>query len=353
MFQTKQRPFLIHTALRTIIITMTINTPQALKILIESPATETFEHGSSATAKRILDSHNKLGECIIYDDQMNEVLWTDIDGKEFHSLNLSTGSHSVKQLPKMLCAFGLREEGPGYIFGWEDGFQLYDVANGTALSEMSEGEDVNPHKLPTRLNDGRTCPSGKRFICGGYYGDIEGMYMKVYKVEMSNGSSGDLKLSHESIVEKIQVTNSICWSPDGKTQYLADSSTATIFKYDYCLVNGVLSNKEVLRKNDVGVPDGSCNDADGNIWNAVWRNGVGKSFVQCISPAGEVIYMVHVPDNTSQLTCCCFGGPELDILIISSANVNLNREKEPFAGCVYAIKIAGVQGRPEKRFGRA
>jgi len=330
---------------------MPINTPLALQHIFETPPS-TFEAGSSTTAKRILDSHNTLGECIIYDDKTNQVLWTDIIGKEFHSLDLSSGSHSVTKLPKMLCAFGLREEGPGHLFCWEDGFQLYDVGNGAALSEMSEGEDVNPHKLPTRLNDGRCCPSGKRFICGGYYGDIEGMYMKVYKVEMSNGSDGDhVKLSHESVVEKIQVTNSICWSPDGKTQYLADSETSTIFKYDYCHEKGELSNKQVFRKLDVGVPDGSCNDADGNVWNAVWRDGVGLSFVQCNNPSGEVIYTVHLPENTSQLTCCCFGGPDLDILFISSAHINLDREKEPHAGCVYAVKLAGVKGRVEKRFG--
>jgi len=274
-------------------------------------------------------------------------------GKKFHSLVLSSGAHSFEPLQKMLCAFGLREDGPGYIFAWEDGFQLYDATNGVALSKMSKGEDVNPNKLPTRLNDGRVDPTGKRFICGGYHGDIEGLYMKVYKVEMSSGEEeGELvlELAHEPVVDKIQVTNSICWSPDGKTQYLADSPTMTIFKHDYDQENGTLSNKQVLRKLDVGVPDGSCTDALGNVWNAVWRNGVGTSFLQCTDPSGELIYTVNVPDNNSQLTCCCFGGPDLDVLFVSSANINLDREKEPHAGCVYAVKL-GVKGRPEKRFG--
>mmetsp|Transcript_15721 Transcript_15721/g.23816 ORF Transcript_15721/g.23816 Transcript_15721/m.23816 type:complete len:330 (+) Transcript_15721:93-1082(+) len=327
---------------------MTLNTP--LQKVLENPPAP-FESGSSAVATRIVDSHNILGECIIYDNKTNRILWTDIDGKEFHSLDLSSGSHSVIKLPKILGAFGLRDEGPGYIFGWEDGFQLYDVENGTALSEMSEGEDVNPHKLPTRLNDGRCCPSGKRFICGGYYGDIEGMHMKVYKVEMTKGSDGDFKLRHEPIVDMIQVTNSICWSPDGKTKYLADSLTKTIHKYDYSPENGELSNKQVFRKLDVGVPDGSCNDADGNIWNAVFRYGAGQSFVQCMNPSGEVIFTVELPDNTSQLTCCCFGGPNLDILFVSSAKSNLEAGKEPYAGCVYAVKLEGVKGRAEDRFG--
>ena len=56
------------------------------------------------------------------------------------------------------------------LIAWDDGFQLYDVENEKGLSERSIGEDVNPEKGSTRLNDGRTDPSGQRFVCGGYYG---------------------------------------------------------------------------------------------------------------------------------------------------------------------------------------
>ena len=218
------------------------------------------------------------------------------------------------------------------------------------MSKYSVGEAVNPNQLPTRLNDGKCCPSGERFICGGYYGDIEGMYMKVYKVEAETDESGDISLKHEPVVEKIQVTNSMCWSPDRKTMYLADSPTATIFQHDYNMEKGELSNRRVLRKYNVGVPDGSCCDTEGNVWNAVWMDGERQSYVQCTNPEGEVIYTITLPDNSSQLTCCCFGGPDLDVLFISSANINIDMEKEPFAGSVYAVKL-GVKGQIEPRFG--
>lgn len=327
--------------------------------ILQSPSPP-FEKNGSSVAHRILECQNSLGECILYDDQRNQILWTDIYGKEFHTLDLTTGSHSFVTLPKMLCSFGLLHQGPGYLFGWEDGFQLFDPLTNTALSPLSRGEDVNPHKAPTRLNDGRCDPLGKRFICGGYYGDIEGMYMKVYKVERiprqqqeeeedDDDDESLLQLVHEPIVDEIQVTNSICWSPNGKIMYLADSPTRTIFQYDYDLENGNISNQRVFRKLDIGVPDGSCNDSEGNIWNAVWRGGDGQSFVQCSNPEGEVIYTVALPDNTSQLTCCCFGGPNLDVLFVSSANIHLDTQKEPFAGSVYAVKL-GIKGRPETRF---
>jgi len=177
------------------------NTQSKLKEVFNSepPA---FVPKSSSTATRILDCHNILGECILFDDMKNEVVWEDIDGKQLHILNLSTGRHTFHQFEKMLCAFALRPQGEdGYLFAWEDGFQLYDAHNNKALSAMSEGEDVNPKGLPTRLNDGRVDPTGKRFICGGYYGDVEENYMKVFKCEIS-ADAAELKLKHEAVVEK-------------------------------------------------------------------------------------------------------------------------------------------------------
>ena len=312
---------------------------------------EPFTTGGGVNATRILGCHNTLGECILYDDLTNMLLWTDIDGKEFHRLNLKTGDHSFQSCSKKLCAFGLRSKGEkGYLFAWEDGFQLYDVDEQEPLSDMSRGEDVNPHGLPTRLNDGRVDPKGKHFICGGYYGDIEGMHMKVYSCKLEENDDGTNHLVHEPMYDEIQVTNSICWSSDGKTMFLADSPTRTIYKHDYNQDDGTVSNKTTVTEFDIGVPDGSCVDSKGNIWNAMWRNGAGPSKVQCIDPSsGQVLYTVNMPDSTSQITCCCFGGPDLDILFISTANVGRDLGKEPHAGCVYAAKV-GVKGCREKRF---
>ena len=335
-------------------LTTIFNTPSPL-----------FTKGGVTTATLILDSHNILGECILYDDITNTILWTDINGKQFHSLHLNTGIHTIIPLPKMLGSFALRPKGKeGYLFAWEDGFQLYDVKKNVALSDMSMGEDVNPIKLPTRLNDGRCDSTGKYFICGGYFGSLDGTFMKVYKCSFEESEGKECnddddddddgcsknKLVHEPIVEKIQTTNSICWSTDGSHMYLADSEQHLINRYDYNVKKGTLTNQTKVAIFDDGVPDGSCTDSNGNIWNALWRDGAGPSRVQCIDPStGEVIYTVNMPDSTSQLTCCCFGGPDLDVLFISSAHVNRDREKEPNAGCVYAVKL-GIKGCLEQRF---
>jgi L-arabinonolactonase len=99
------------------------------------------------------------------------------------------------------------------------------------------------------------------------------------------------------------------------------------------------------------VPDGSCVDADGYLWSATWWNGIQGSRVRRIDPAtGKVVFEVHTPDGTSRVSCCCFGGPNLDILFITTAGEGSDATKEPHAGGLYAIKLEGVKGKLEHRF---
>ena len=310
-------------------------------------------------ATRILDYQCSLGEGIVFDDRAHTLYWTDINSSRFHKLILNYEEPAkvrfcTYDLPRKLGSFAMLQK--DYQVGnelpllcaWEDGFQLYDMEEGKPLSEYSEGEDVNPLKGPTRLNDGRVDRDSKFFVCGGYYGGIPECYMKVFRVEQNPSTK---TLSHHALVEKIQVTNSISWDPSGKIMYLADSPTRSIHKYDYC--GGVISNKTFLHRkqeDEIGsVPDGSCVDADGFLWNAVWRGGSGPGMVQRIDPnTGLVVFTVHIPDHTSQTTCCCFGGKDLDILFITTAGEHRESKDEPHAGALYAIKLP-FKGLPESR----
>lgn len=329
-------------------MTMTAVLSTKLREVLESPAPP--ESAKEIVATRVADTHCVLGECVLYDDATDKVLWTDIEGKALYRLELSSGSLEKITLPKMLGAFALRKSQKGYLCAWEDGFQLYDVETNTALSEMSQGEDVNPSKLPARLNDGRCDVRGQNFICGGYYGSIESVRMKVFKC-CADKDSG--RLHHEPILEGIQTSNSLCFSPDGEYMYFSDSPTKIIRKYKYNQETGIPildSEQELWKWESVGDPDGSCTDAQGFVWNALWRKGAGPGMVHRIDPSsGKVVFTVHIPDATSQCTCCCLGGKDMDVLFISTASIDRDSEKEPDAGALYAVKV-GVSGRKESRF---
>ena len=367
-----------------------------LNELLHGASLELDDHPEIVTAQRVINCRCELGECVLYDDVRHAVYFTDIYGRTFHRLQLGSSSadgdktkkkilYSAHRLPKKLCSFGLLEGGGAQqkkdgedcsgqkqsslplLCAWEDGFQMYDVVAGVALGGMSEGDDVNPNKGSTRLNDGRTDPTGHRFVCGGYYGGggANNNKEKVFKVEQrrkgGGGGAGDageeMELFHEPIVNEIQTTNSICWTLDGKRMYLADSETREIHSYAYNVdgsgaSSSILSDKKLLHEkpaDDKCVPDGSCVDSQGYLWNAVWCTGEAKGMVVRIDPGtGHVVYTVHVPDLVSQVSCCCFGGTDLDILFITTARDGRDAQVQPHAGALYAARVP-FKGRPESR----
>ncbi len=332
-----------------------------LSTFLKSPPATLRDDHVSVTAQLLVDCRCQLGECVLWDDRTQQVLFVSILDRTFHKLSFHNDNDNdddinpelvTYHLPKMACAFGLLDNPPeegAYLIAWEDGFQIFNVESNQPLGEMSMGESVNPFGLPDRLNDGRCDPTGQRFICGGCAGNPTPL--KVYKCEYNAITK---KLQHTPIVESIQITNSLCWAPDGKTMYLADSPDLNIHQYDYDISSGTLSNQRHFhdKPTSTGFADGSCVDAQGYLWNATWRQGHGTAMVDRIDPnTGQVVFTVYLPDNTSEASCCCFGGPNLDILFITTAWEHLDPSTELHAGGLYAVKLPkGMVGLPEKRF---
>ena len=96
-----------------------------------------------------------------------------------------------------------------------------------------------------------------------------------------------------------------------------------------------------------GVPDGSCVDVEGGVWNTRF----GGSSVQRYLPDGTIDVLVNLP--VSQLTCCCIGGKNMNRLFISSAKENLTEDQlrsQPLAGGIF-VANSNVSGINENRFG--
>ena len=232
--------------------------PIDLKGLLDgSPASISSREGAvpSVKARLLVDCRCHLGECVIWDNRQNAVLFTSILDHKFHKLVLSKNDNTKLEsytLDKMLCAFGLLDASQGYIVAWEDGFQLYNLEKRIPLGPMSKGEVVNRSGLPDRLNDGRVDPSGRRFVCGGCAASSNAP-LKVYKCEYDSAING---LKHSIILERILTTNSICWSSSGEEMYIADSPCKNIQKFDYNLDEGTIENGKVLHAKKCGFPDG-------------------------------------------------------------------------------------------------
>jgi L-arabinonolactonase len=279
-------------------------------------------------AELALDCRNLHGEGILWNHRDRRVWWTDIHGKRLWWLEPSSGASGSIAMADRVCCFAPREPG-GFILALAKEVAFFDPGTG----ELATIHRFEPEKLGTRLNDGRTDRQG-RFIAGGMNEGSGPEKSTVLRIDPDQ--------SVTTIITGVGCANSTCFSPDGRRMYFADSSVGTIWVYDYDPGTGVPGDRQVLNdfKGEPGIPDGSCVDAEGAVWNAEWE---GRRVVR-ILPDGSIDRVVEVP--VLKPTCCAFGGPELETLYITTSRLEATREQiaaEPMAGSLFAFK-PGVHG---------
>lgn len=95
------------------------------------------------------------------------------------------------------------------------------------------------------------------------------------------------------------------------------------------------------------VPDGMTIDSDGKLWIAIW----GGCRVARYDPnTGECLKEIPIP--APNVTSCCFGGPQLDVLYVTSAACDTDLKKYPAAGCLFAVRNVGAKGLPMMSFNK-
>ena len=282
----------------------------------------------------VVDCHNVLGEGVTWDAVAQRLCWVDIESSEFWTLDPVTRKTTTHKAPDRITCFAPRR-GSGLIAAFADCFSLYNPANG-AREDIAAFEPNNPN---TRLNDGRTDRQG-RFVAGGF-DEREGKFVSsVVRLDP------DKRIT--KLVDGVACANSICFSPDGRTMYFADSPARTIWAFEYDVKMGSISNRRVLARfeGQPGQPDGSCVDAEGYIWNAQWNGHRVVRFAQ----DGRVDRIIPVPALNP--TCVAFGGAALDTLYITTARYLMSPAQladEPEAGALYATR-PGVKGLTDAPF---
>jgi sugar lactone lactonase YvrE len=120
----------------------------------------------------------------------------------------------------------------------------------------------------------------------------------------------------EQVLADVRVSNGILWH--GETMYYVDSGRCRVDAFDYAAERRELdldSRRTVLEvPEEIGPPDGMALDADGNLWIALVK---GKR-VSCFSPDNHE-ELARVIVDAANVTACCFGGPEMRHLFISTA----------------------------------
>ena len=163
-----------------------------------------------------------------------------------------------------------------------------------------------PDRPGNRYNDGRCDRRGRLWI-GTMHEEIKRPSGSLYRV------GADCGVRH--LFDNISVPNSTAFSPDDRTMYFADTPRHLIWAFDFDLDVGAIANRRVFadltaRK---GLPDGSCVDAEGYLWNAEFA---GKRITR-YAPDGRVDRTIEVPVKSP--TCLCFGGETISTLFMWSA----------------------------------
>jgi gluconolactonase len=180
----------------------------------------------------------------------------------------------------------------------------------TVIADRYQGKRLNSP------NDVVVHPDGAVWFTDPMYG-INGNYegfkadselpTAVYRVEPRGGQI-------EKVTDELGGPNGLCFSPDYKLLYVADTGSGReikVFEIDgKTLRKGKTFVKLDSPQFGPAAGDGIRCDADGNIWAGA-RPGV-----QIVAPTGERIGVIRLPENCANV---CFGGTKRNRLFMTAS----------------------------------
>ena len=281
-----------------------------------------------------------LGECPVYDDRENAILFEDLVNRTIHSIDLASGAARQWTFADDVCSFGLAESGR-LVVALRHEVGLFDRASGT-FERLCTIEGGDPD---TRLNDGKVGPDGAFWVGSmddrGKPASERKLLGSLYRVD----GSGRV----EKKIEGMITSNGLAWSADGRTMFHTDTSGRWIDRWRFDPATGAISQRTRILADigdEDGRPDGGACDVEGGYWSA----GISASRLNRYDADGRLIATYPVP--LAAPTMPCFGGPDMKTLFVTSLRTGRSAEAleaYPLTG----VTLAGpspVAGVPVGRF---
>ena len=277
-----------------------------------------------------------LGEGCVWSPLEDLLVWVDITGQAVHRFDHASGQPvSVWRYNESVGNAALRA-GRGLALGLGNTVTLTDRVGAIEIVIELPGEPET-----NRANDGAVDPAGRLFQGTMSNTEPGSPVAALHRVD-GDGTA-------RRVLSDVMISNGIGWSPDRSTMYYIDTLTFRVDQFDYDPDTGEIEGRRpfVTFDGSSGGPDGMTVDADGCLWVAMF-GGFG---VQRFSPDGEQLETVVTP-GAPQTTCCCFGGPDLDTLYITTAAASIagvDTEGESNSGALFAADVDAV-GLPTNLF---
>ncbi|KAJ9117271.1 hypothetical protein QFC20_000417 [Naganishia adeliensis] len=290
---------------------------------------------------------NQLGEGCLWDPTTGLLHWVDIKRSQIHTLDPVSGNRSIddySDVDGMITSLVLRKDKPGFIGTHTTHLAEFpEATKPTDPNPTDAGQAQDKEDGTDRFNDG-ACDALGRFWVGTMGVQFQHRKGQLYRYD-PDGSVTTIK-------EDVGCSNGIGWSPDNKVMYYIDSPRTTVLAYDFDLESGTLSNERTFATSSVfeaGVFDGLCMDAEGAVWAARW----GSSRVVRYLPDGTLDIEIVMP-KALNVTCCVFGGEDMQDLYITTASCGETDEslipKYPQGGDLFRVRIDGVRGVERFKF---
>ncbi|MDR3354913.1 MAG: SMP-30/gluconolactonase/LRE family protein [Synergistaceae bacterium] len=286
-------------------------------------------------AELLFEAGDVVGEGPYWDSEKKILHWVDIGGKRVHSYD------TVKKIDKPIETGDLT---PAMTLT-KSGRALVVLKNTIKIMDLDTGSGQTVFKMESlpdrvRFNDGK-CDAAGRFWVGTM--DIEETEKLgcLYRI--------DPGFSCKKILDGAVIANGMAWSADNRLMYFIDTPTREVWEFDFDITFGEISNKRIVAviPDGEGAPDGMTIDSEGMLWVAQFR---GAKVSRWNPRTRERIAEYPVP--TYNITCCTFGGCDMDELFITSANVLMEgstKDQQKLAGSLFKLK-PGVKGLKPNRF---
>jgi D-xylono/L-arabinono-1,4-lactonase len=273
----------------------------------------------------LINERCTLGEGPCWDEQSGRLVWTDIDAGRIYECALDDRKCKTIYQGEPVGGFTLQEDGSLLLFRVHDIARLEPDGAVTVVADSL----LNANEL--RFNDVTADPKGRVFA-GSFSADSSSAGL--YRI--------DLDGSITRLFGGTGCSNGMGFSDDLTRMWWTCSTRKKIFRFDYDVETGTLSNRMVFLDFAHGgpVPDGLTIDAAGFVWSAFWEGYCIKRF----DLDGNEVDKVKLP--VAKVTSLAFGGSQYqDIFVTTAGGCD---SSSPEAGSVYRIKTP-YRGRPEFR----